>query len=111
MEVSDATAVGIRAVTSPLAPQDELIEPVQPTPAPPAAVAVSAEAPVISVVASAAQSVSPRALSIAQRCDQDSLSGVFSFSESLSDVVAAAQTCRSWRATASLRQSSCRSKV
>jgi hypothetical protein len=50
-------------------------------------------------------------LSIAQRCDHDSLSGVFSFSQHLIDVVAAAQTCHSWRAVASLRQSSCRAKV
>jgi hypothetical protein len=51
------------------------------------------------------------ALSIAQCCDHDSLSVVFSFCERLVDVMAAAQTCRSWCATAVLRQSSCRARV
>jgi hypothetical protein len=54
---------------------------------------------------------SPALSSVAQRCDQDSLSVVFSFCKYLSEVVAAARTCRSWRAVANLRRSSRRAKV
>jgi hypothetical protein len=50
-------------------------------------------------------------LSVAQRCDQDSLSVVFSFCQGISHAVAAAQTCRSWYAATTLRQSSCRARV
>jgi hypothetical protein len=46
-------------------------------------------------------------LSAAQRCDQDSLSVVFSFCQELRVVVAASQTCRCWRAIATRRQSCC----
>jgi hypothetical protein len=50
----------------------------------------------------------PLSLSIAQRCNRDCLSVILSFSVSLADVLSAAQTCRSWRAAAVHRQSSCR---
>jgi hypothetical protein len=50
-------------------------------------------------------------LSNAQRCAQDSLSIIFSFCQGISHAAAAAQTCRSWRAAATLRQSSCRANV
>jgi len=49
--------------------------------------------------------------SIAQRCDQDCLSVIFSFCERLRHVVAAARTCRSWRAATALRQSSRRGRA
>jgi hypothetical protein len=59
----------------------------------------------------AAPSAVTPSLSIAQRCNRDCLSIIFSFCEGVRVVASAAQTCRSWRATALLRQSSCRAKV
>jgi hypothetical protein len=47
-------------------------------------------------------------LSIAQSCNRDCLSIILSFSDNLTDVLSAAQTCRSWRTAAVHRQSNCR---
>jgi hypothetical protein len=71
------------------------------------AVAASSSASLSATTAAAAA----MPLSVAQRCAQDSLSVVFSFCHGISHAAAAAQTCRSWYATATLRQSSCRAKV
>jgi hypothetical protein len=64
------------------------------------------------VTASASSSVVPSStrpgsLSIAQRCDQDSLSVIFSFCEGLPVMAVAARTCRLWYVAAGRRQSSC----
>jgi len=58
--------------------------------------------------ADSAAATSSSSSSLAQRCDQDSLSVIFSFCQELRVVVAAALSCRSWRAAAVLRRSSCR---
>jgi hypothetical protein len=63
----------------------------------------------LSVAAPSSTAVSPLSTpSAAQRCDKDSLSVIFSFCQELSVVLAAALSCRSWRAAAVLRRSSCR---
>jgi hypothetical protein len=76
------------------------------TPAAAPAVDDGAAAPP-SAVATVAAAATASPLSAAQRCDQDSLSIVFSFCQFISYAAAAAQTCRSWYAAATLRQNSC----
>jgi hypothetical protein len=77
---------------------------------PPSAADLSMAAP-SSIAASAASTVPFLSLSLAQRCDRDCLSIIFSFCGQLSHVVAAAQTCHSWRAASSRPQSSCRAAL
>jgi len=77
---------------------------------PPSAADLSVAIPFF-CAASAASTVPLLSLSLAQRCDRDCLSIIFSFCGQLSHIVAAAQTCRSWRAASSRPQSNCRAAL
>jgi hypothetical protein len=73
-----------------------------------AAAAAAAASTAVALSASIAAVSSP--LPIAQCCNHDCLSVVFSFCEGLRVMVSAAQTCRHWYAAAGRRQSSCRTE-